>query len=273
MLGRALGWIGAVALVVMISGVAYQAAAEEPPGQAAKDPVLAYDAALTATERAANLAAYETHVMGMRHFMLHEHLGHWVVIAGAKAFPVNEHGTAVAPAPTMEAAVAAARTAVPKARHRFVFRIGEEGDLTQSLGGVELPHVFGVWFMAALEPHVEMLVFGGGRPITYRKGDVRKAITVKGPDSRTYVRPEVGAPGSKGRAEALYCLSTGFAGYTTVPHKTAVAASLHLWEIPGHITVSGVFQKGECRRARMRIKFPETDIDLLLPVAVWSERR
>ncbi len=67
-------------------------------------------------------------------------------------------------------------------------------------------------------------------------------------------------------------MSTGFSGYTTLPHETAVAASLHLWEVPGHIAVEGVFQKGACRRARMRIKFPETEIDLLLPVAIWPKR-
>jgi hypothetical protein len=230
------------------------------------------DSALVASERAANEAGYRVHILGIRQRLLHHHLGEWVVIAGGRAFPVNEYGTMVRPAATMEEAVAAARKALPDARHRFVFRIGEEGDLEQPLGGCELPHVLGVWRLAELErPDVEMRGLGPGQRIHAVKDGVRTEITAKGPDRRMFVRPEVGPPGEPGRAGPLYGLSTGFAGCAVLPAETAAAASLTLWEVPGRITIEGMFQKGECRRARARFRFPGTDLDLVLPVAIWPE--
>jgi hypothetical protein len=240
---------------------------------AALAPAAPAESARTAAERAENEAGYRTHVHGMRQFLLHRHLGEWVVIAGGRAFPVNEHGTMVRPARTMEEADAAARAAVPNARHRFVFRIGEEGDLEQSLGGAEIPHVLGVSFIAELErPDVEMRGLGPGQPIYFVKDGARTELTAKGPDNRMFLRPEVGPPGGRGRAAALYGLSTGFSGYVVLPSETAAAAELDLWEVPGKIRIDGLFQSGDCRRARARFRFPKTDLDFLLPVAIWPER-
>lgn len=242
-------------------------AAGKPP---ASDAPAAYDEEKTAAERAADEAGYREHILGWRGFILNEHLGEWVVIAGGKAYPVNEHGTAVKPAPTMEAADAAARAAVPGARHRFVFRVGEEGDLAEELGGAEITHVLGTGFLAKLErDDVEMRGYGPNQPIHFVKGGTRTEITVKGPDHRMFVKPEVGSPGAAGRAEALYVLSTGCNSYAVLPAETAAAASLHLWEIPGKVSIEGAFQKGECRRARARFRFPNTDLDFTLPVAIW----
>lgn len=225
-----------------------------------------------AAERATNEAGYAEHVLGIRQYLLDEHLGQWIAIAGGRAFPVNETHTAVRPAATMEEADAAARAEVPGARHRFVFRIGEEGDSKEELGGAEVPHVLGVWFFAKLErPDVEMRGIGPRQPIWSTKSGVRTEITVKGPDDRMFVRPEVGSPGAAGRADALYVLSTGFGGYAVLPAATATAASLELWEIPGRIAIDGVFRRGECRRARARFRFPGTELDFVLPVAIWPE--
>jgi hypothetical protein len=249
-------------------------AGDAPPAAAppAAEPASSYDARRTNAERVANEVGYREHIAGSRQYLLEKHLGQWVVIAGGRAFPVNESRTAVRPAATMEEADAAARAEVPDARHRFVFRIGEEGDLHQQLGGAELSHVLGNWFLAELErPDVVMRGLGPGQDIQFVKGDARIEITVKGPDDRMFVRPEVGAPGAAGRAEEAYVLSTGFGGYAVLAATTAVSGSLHLWEVPGKIAIDGVFQKGECRRARARFRFPGTDLDLLIPVAVWPE--
>lgn len=276
MRGQDLVKIALLVPIVIGVGLIFEAPADEPPEAPANPPhapAVHYDAARTEAERAANETAYAEHVAACRLYLLHEHLGEWIVIAGGRPFPLNEYGTAVQPAATMEEADAAARAKVPNAQHRFVFRIGEEGDFQQLLGGVELPHVLGVCFLAKLErPDVEMRALGPRQPIYFVKGDVRTEITAKGPDDRMFVRPEVGPPGGPGRAAALYCLSTGFGGYAVLPPGTAVAASLHLWEVPGKITIDGVFQKGECRRARARVRFTDTDLDFLLPVAIWPER-
>lgn len=269
--------VSALALGSMLAGVA-------PAGDAPAQPpaVAAYDAAKTAAERAMNEAGYREHIHGWRSYLLHRHLGEWVAIAGGKAYPVNATGTAVRPAATMEEAVSAARAAVPDAHHRFVFRIGEEGALVEVMGGAEIPHVLGNVFIADLErPDVEMKGFGPNQKIYYAVPDVpsvgqkaeRVEITAKGPDDRMFMKPEVGPPGTAGRAETLYVLSTGYAGCMTMSPESAAAASLHLWEVPGTVTVEGAFQKGVCRRARGRVRFPGTDLDFILPVAVWPEKK
>ncbi len=249
--------------------------ADEPEIPPVKPPSNAegkYDAARTAAERAANERAYAEHVLPRGLGLVHDHLGAWIALAGGRAFPVNEHGTAVAPAATMKQAVAAAEAAVPEARHRFVFRVGEEGDFRQSLGGAELPQVLGVWFLALLErPDVEYRALGPGKPIHFVKDGKRIEITTKGPDRRMFVRPEVGPPEGTARSDALYVLSTGFGGYAVMAADTAAKSDLHLWEVPGTVTIEGVFQGGECRRARARFRFPDTDLDFLVPVAVWPE--
>ncbi len=265
--------VSALALGAMLAGVA-------PAGDApAKPPaVAAYDAAKTAAERTLNEAGYREHIQGWRTYLLHKHLGEWVVIAGGKAYPVNATGTAVRPAATMEEADAAARTAVPNARHRFVFRIGEDGGLFQQMGGAEVSHVLGNVFMAELErPDVEMKGLGSGQKIYFHALNAmhgeRVEITARGPDDRMFMKPEVGAPGAAGFENALYVLSTGYAGCMTMSAETAATASLQLWEVPGTVTVEGAFQKGVCRRARARVRFPVTDLDFLIPVAVWPEKK
>jgi hypothetical protein len=275
MTSRHLVMIALLALILAPVGWGLRASAGEPeekPAAPSSDPAQPYDAEATAAERERNLEAYAHHVGAPRMYLIEEHFGQWVAIAGGRAFPVNEFGTAVAPAATMDEAVAAARAAVPRARHRFVFRIGEEGDFEQGLGGAEIPHVLGVYFLAKLErPDVEIRSYGPNQPIHFVKGDVRKEITAKGPDSRMFVRPEVGPPGADGAASSLYVLSTGFAGFAVVPATTASDAMLHLWEVPGEVAIDGVFRTGTCRRTRMRLRFPDTDLDFLLPVAVWPE--
>ena len=78
MRGPVLGWVGFLVLGTVTVGLGLQAFAEEPPAP----PPLPYDAALTARERCANLAAYRKHVVSSRQYLLHEHLGEWIAIAG-----------------------------------------------------------------------------------------------------------------------------------------------------------------------------------------------
>jgi|GEM_PF-5540848 len=273
MRSHCLGRVGLVMAVGVASWLGQGVGVGEPPRKPAPAPALSYDAAKTRAERAANEAAYREHILGMRNRLLHENLGQWVAIAGGRAYPVNESRTVVRPALTMEEAVAAAEAEVPEARHRFVFRIGEEGDLEELLGGAEIPHILGNWFMMHMDrPDVELRGLGPDMPIHFVKGGVRTEITAKGPDSRMYLRPELGPPGGAGHAEALYVLSTGFGGYATIAAATAAAASLHLWELPGSVTISGAFQKGRCHRARAQFRFAGTDLVFVLPVAIWPDR-
>jgi hypothetical protein len=240
-------------------------AADEPPGA----PKPAFDAKRTAAERAANEETYRE-LMSWRERLLHEHLGRWVVIAGGKALPVNEHGTMVAPTPSLDVALAAAASAFPAAQHRFVFRLGEDGDVSTSLGGTEHAHVFGTAFLALLDG--EFSIHPNGRVELTRPGAGPVTISAKGPDGRPYVKPEIGPPGGAGGVGPLFVLATGSTGFATVPADTAERAGLHLWEIPGVNHVEGVMQSGDCRRARMRVRLPAASLDALIPVAIWPAR-
>src|SRR5437763_1586488 len=145
---RAIAAISFPAVVLVWLG-GREPARGEPPSDA-RPPAVASDADKMAVERAADEAGYREHC-GWRSRLREEFLGCWVAIAGGKAFPVNATGTAVRPAATMDEAVSAAKAAFPNARHRFVFRVGEEGDLDEFVGGSNIPHVVGNAFQARLQ--------------------------------------------------------------------------------------------------------------------------
>ncbi|MEO6596717.1 MAG: hypothetical protein ABIP94_18375 [Planctomycetota bacterium] len=232
-----------------------------------------FDAAKVAAERVDNEAAYAKHILGNRESLLHRYLGNWVAIAGGRVFPVNEQHTVVRPAATMGEAVAAADLEVPRAQHRFVFRIGEEGEFEEFLGGAELPHVLGNGFFLELQlAGVALDDIGPHGHLFAGRDGGRTEITVAGPDERMFVRPQVGAPGATGRADARYGLSTGFGGTGVLPPETAAELSLYRWEIPGKVTIEAVTQRGGvCHRARARFRFPGTNLDFTLPVAIWAQ--
>lgn len=219
-------------------------------------------------ERDANRAAYRFLYLPEQARLAARHRGQWLAVAGGKVVPSN--GQAILPAATMEEAVAAAAEAKPDAKHRFVFQVGEEGDVTWPLGGCELPHVLGTHFMALLErDDVRMNLSPKAPSVVFVRGDQTTELAVAGEDTRMYVRPEVGPPGAAGAEGAAYCVSTGFGGFATL--SSASAAGLELWEIPGTALVDGAAQRGECRRARARFNWPNTALDFTVPVAIWPK--
>jgi hypothetical protein len=173
----------------------------------------------------------------------------------------------------MDDAIAAADLELPASLHRFVFRIGEEGDASEFLGGADLRHVLGNGFFVELEMGgIALNGLGPHGSLFAARDGLRTEITVPGPDDRMFVRPEVGPPGVSGCASELFVLSTGFGGTAVLPPETAAALSLNRWEIPGKITITAAMQAGgECRRARARFRFPGTSLDFVLPVAIWPE--
>jgi hypothetical protein len=260
---RALAWPAFLVLALALpTARTRDSAAGEPP--AAAKP--AFDAKRTAAERTANEEKYREIMSQRRERLLHQHLGHWVVIAGGRTLPENEHGRVV-PSENLEAALTAATAAVPDARHRFVFRLGEDGDVRTELGGAQKAHVFGNAFMGLLGGPLNFMP--DGTVTLVRLGGDSVAISAESPDGLPYVNPAVGPPGGAGSAGTLFVLSTGCSGYGTVPADTAERAGLHLWEIPGVNHVEGAIRTGECRRARMRVRLPAADLDALVPVAVW----
>lgn len=220
-------------------------------------------------ERAADEGAYRFLYLPAQKALLGTRKGDWLAIAGGQVIPAN--ATDPAPVKSMAEADALARKAVPGAQHRFIFQVGEEGDVTWQLGGCELQHVFGNQALALLEGKgVDMKNIGPGERMHVRINGVATELTVTTPDeNRMYLRPQVGAPGETGVAKENFCVATGFAG--TVTMSAATASGLEMWEIPGTVHVSGALQSGDCRRARARLTWPNTQLDFVVPVAVWGK--
>lgn len=221
-------------------------------------------------ERRANEEAYRALYVPQRERLVAEHRGKWLAIVDGRVVPSGPGG----PAPTQRLAEAdaAARAAAPRAKHRFVFPVGEDGDVEWPMGGCELKHVLGVRFLALLErDDVEIRGYGPDEPVRALFSGALREITVKGPDSRMYVQPELGPPGGEGKASELYCLSTGFAGVATVAATTAAGAHLEMWEVPGTADVLRGVPEGQCRRAVARFAWPGSELDFVAQVAIWPE--
>jgi hypothetical protein len=219
-------------------------------------------------DRAADEGAYQFLYVPSQKALLSAHKGEWLAIAGGRVIPSN--GPEPSTVRTMEEADALSRKAVPDARHRFLFQVGEEGDVTWQLGGCELPNVVGNQLLALLEAGgVEMKNIGPGERMHVRINGQPTELTVTTPDeARMYLRPQVGAPGAAGVAKDNFCVATGFAGTATM--SAATAAGLEMWEIPGTCRISGALQSGDCRRARARMTWPNTALDFVVPVAIWT---
>jgi len=224
-------------------------------------------------ERRANEAAYRfVYLPDQPRLAREQRTGEWVAIVAGRVLPAA--GERFEPVKTMLEADAAARAVAPEAKHRFVFQVGEEGDVKWDLGGCELQHVVGNPFIAALEKdptQVKIPGFGPGQPIQALYGTEFREITVKGPDDRMFLRPEVGGLTVVGAAGEAFCVSTGFTGFATMSSATAAAARLELWEIPGACQIEGARQSGTCRRARARLRWSGTKLDFIGPVAIWPK--
>jgi len=260
-------WILAAAALATSCGKKQVNATEGRAPEIAADGAAAPGGPKTAdAERAADEGAYRFIYLPDRDRLAAESPGGWIAIAGARVYPAS--GLRIEPATSMESADAAARAAAPDAKHRYVFQIGEDGDVRWQLGGCELPRVLGTKTFALLErPDVKVRLSPSDPSVQVQIGDTLTELVVKTGDSRMFVKPEVGPPGAQGAATATYCMSTGFAGYATM--SAADAVGLERWEIPGVAHVEGALQSGDCRRARARLRWPNTPLDFNVPVAIW----
>jgi hypothetical protein len=222
-----------------------------------------------AAERAADEGAFQFLYIPAQKTLLQTHKGEWIAIAAGRVIPAT--GTEPAPVRSMEEADALSRKAAPDAVHRFLFQVGEEGDVTWELGGCELQHVLGDGMLKLLTgAGVDAKNVGPGERMQVRiNGNPTELTVATADENRMYLRPQVGAPGDAGAARENFCVATGFAGTATM--SAATAAGLEMWEIPGTCHVRGAVQSGDCRRARARLAWPNTSLDFVVPVAVWAK--
>ena len=231
------------------------------------------DAAVVNAERLLNEKAYTTEYVPIQERIKSKLKEKWIVIVDGKLLFVGEDGLPLA-SNSIEAADAAALKAAPNARHRFIFKVGDEGNQECPLGGCEKRLVMGNTFAAEVSPGG--VLFGGPDGLQFNRvagSDKWVSVGVKlAGDDRSYLRPAMLAPGGTTELEGTFCMSTGFGGKAVMPSDFAAQLRLELWEIPGEATLKGEGDNGgACRRAYARIKIKQVNDTWLMPVYVWKD--
>jgi hypothetical protein len=217
-------------------------------------------------ERRANEAAYRFLYVPDRKRLAVECSGQWIAIVAGRVVPAT--GPQIEPFKTMKEADAAAREAAPDAAHRFVFQIGEEGDVDWPIGGSDLRNVVGTRLLLLMQGMTPDEWSKSANPLDALLGGKVRALLSQGAgDARLFVRPEVGPVAAAGVARD-FCVATGFAGTAVLPKESA--EGLSMWEIPGTARL-GDGAEDESRRAYARIRWPASGMDFTVPVAIWPK--
>jgi len=193
-----------------------------------------------ARQRAANRAVYETEFPRMN-----VSKGKWVAIAAEP--PPNLEGAfkAIVLGETLDDVAKFA----PHAKHRYVFRVGGEGDVETFASTWYAPRFAGHGLVNALG----ISSIQGGDGITLRKGGI--TVTEKGPTPFPRVRVAIDTPDREPVAAAAGDASAtelwlGSVGPTLMlTPEDGARLSLARWEVPGVETVMGV----PCRRVLVRV--------------------
>lgn len=227
--------------------------------------------ATVAIEREANLAAFREHYLPIKEHLLAAESPGFVCLVGGQLLPVDEQGRVV-PAATLELADRAARAAVPDANHRYLWRVGEEGEIRYFLGMAEGDRVIGRSLALALSRSLKDAEWwcGANEGVFVKVGDKTLHLGPRGsgpPMVETRIAPP--ATGEPKAANFLY--STAFDGYATLDAATADLQGLTLWEIPGTMVLNGDDTR-PLRRARARFSFADNTMTARVPIGIAPTR-
>lgn len=183
--------------------------------------------------RAADLAAYEAAKASLATDEAHP----WVVIAGGKV---------VARGASLDDVKAAAKDAV----HRFVFRVGEEGDRKEFVtewyaarfAGTPFMHILGVGFSLATD---SVTLTKQGATATFKSTSPfpRIGMKIAAPDGTS-------PPTPSGKLPEVFLGTVG--PEMVLTPDDAVRLHLERWEVPGTLTLAQV----PCRRVLVTVAVP-----------------
>ena len=199
--------------------------------------------------------------------------GRWVAIAEGELLP--RKGEAIAPAEELPTLLALVDTLHPAALHRYLFRVGEEGDVAYDYYAPNLPFsdacgmgLFQATFLA--EPESELvLAFDrvyakrGERRHSWAFGEHGIALHLESPGE-----DPVGGRG----LDTLVTPSSACDGSFVLSAESAAKLRLELFEIPGVCRYGKLDGMKECRRAHLRWRVAELELDAVVPVAIWPQR-
>jgi len=233
-------------------------------------PLGAQPADAVAAARVVNERAYRKLILLQKETLTHRHFGRWIAIAGGRVLPAGKDGD-IRSAKTIESCVRAAEEAQPGAVHRFVFRVGWDGDVecdfptrypSNLVLGESVTRRLGV---------VRMIGAPAERRLVWATADGRR-------QSFRYelglVEIEVASPTGNTSATIRTVWGPNFPHALTVDAATAKRLGLDRFEIPGRVEIGvGQWPRRRIyvgRRAHLKIRAPALAADgLLSPVLVW----
>lgn len=244
-----------VMVAVQESGVAPEApAAAAPADDPVDDPV--------DEERARNETAFEREYLRSKERLFAEHAGEWIAIAVGRLLPVDERGR-LAPAPSFDECVRAVDAQAVEALHRFVFRIGEEGDVLYSDSSATPRSIVGGTLRSSLG--VSPTFDAGRSEVRWTREGRTHAFPLA---ADRFVLLLADAAGVHA-LDARVAESATFGGFLVLEAPFADLLRAPLFEIPGRAFLDTPSGMHELRRTRLRVRVPELEVDALVPIAAW----
>ena len=225
-----------------------------------------------ALARAADERAFQQYLHAREVLIARGFLGKWIAIADGMLLPVADGK--LAPADSLDALHFLIELDHGTSPHRFVFRVGEEGDVAYHFFAPNLPwsDALGTGlFRAAFSDETDVkIVFAPDRVYATHHGK-----THSWPYGEKGIPLELADPSGSIKVPAIVTPSSACDGTLVLSEETAAKLGLTKFEIPGTCWY-GPEENGDsrfaCRRARLRWRVPELDVDVLVPVAIWPKR-
>ncbi len=215
-------------------------------------------------QREQNERAFEGDYLRQKERLFPDHAGQWLAIVAGRVLPLDPRGR-LAPTTDFAACLAAAEAADPAALHRFVFRIGEEGDVVyadsyptpRTMVGAALKQRFGI--SSTFDP--------AGPTIQWARAGKSHRFSVE----REQLELRLSDPSGRAVVGTRVADSSSFGGFLALESTFAGLLDAEKFEIPGRVLLRTGRGLEEARRARVRISVPEIELDELVPTAVWGD--
>ena len=235
---------------------------EAPPQEAPKPEAGAPQLDPVDEARARDEFAFENDYLRMKERLIPQQLGRWLAIVDGRVLPSDDRGR---PSPTAKMAdcLAVADGVNARPLHRFVFQIGEEGDVLYADSSRTARSAVGSALRSALN------VSAGYDP---RSGEL---TWTRGEKSRRFVLDHerfplvLTDPQQRNSMATNVVDSSGFGGFVVLEAVNAALLDGARYEIPGRVLLKSGGGVQELRRMRVRVSIPELDVDVTVPAAAW----
>lgn len=216
----------------------------------------------TDEQRAHDEITYENEYLRVKERLVPDQLGKWLAIVNGRIVPSDSHGRPE-PAATMESCLTFADTVDEKALHRFIFRVGEEGDVlyadpahsARSVVGSALKSLLAISSTFDVR-NSEVSWIREGKVHRFKLEKEHFPLLLSDPVGRQSMQTDVAD-------------SSGFGGFLALEASTAVVLDGPRFEIPGRVLLKTGDGFQELRRTRVRVKIPDLDVDVVVPAAAW----